>query len=142
MLTLQDLLSAVDLGQFLLEESITLLANRHDGLAGSAKLGDGAEHLLGDLGGILVLGESIRVVQGVVCIVSSISIPYKATNASECFNVLARKTSSPRWPSRLLVRGRGNPCDPPDMYIPISSFCSDMIAAYGTEFGRALRGDC
>lgn len=67
LLTLVNLLAAVDLGNLLLEELVTLLANLDDLSAGDAKLRDLSEDLLGDLASSLVLGQSIRVVEGVIC---------------------------------------------------------------------------
>lgn len=67
LLTLVNLLAAVDLGNLLLEELVTLLADLDDLGAGDAKLRDLSEDLLGDLASGLVLGQSIRVVEGVIC---------------------------------------------------------------------------
>ena len=67
--TLGDLLAAVDLGDLLLEDLVTLLADFDDLRTGDAELGDLGEHLLGDLRSGLVLGESVRVVEGVVYLV-------------------------------------------------------------------------
>lgn len=64
--TLGDLLAPIDLGDLLLDELVTLLADLDDLRAGDNKLGDFGEDLLGDLGRRLVLGQSIRVVEGVV----------------------------------------------------------------------------
>ncbi len=63
---LQILLSSVDLGDFLVQELVALLADSHDLLASNAELGHLSQNLLGDLGGTLVLCECIRVVQGVI----------------------------------------------------------------------------
>lgn len=64
--TLGDLLSTVYLGDLLLEELVALLADVDDLLARDAELGHGSQDLLADLGGGLVLGQSIRVGQGVI----------------------------------------------------------------------------
>ena len=64
--TLVDLLSAVDLGNLFLNEFVALLADGDDLLAGDTELGNLGEDLLGDLGGGLVLGEGVRVVEGVI----------------------------------------------------------------------------
>ena len=64
--TLVDLLSAVDLGNLFLDELVALLADGDDLLAGNAELGNLGEDLLGDLGGGLVLGEGVGVVEGVI----------------------------------------------------------------------------
>ena len=66
-LTLGDLLSAVDLCDLLLEELVTLLADVYDLLASNAELGDGLEDLVGDNTGILVLGQGVWVVEGIIC---------------------------------------------------------------------------
>lgn len=66
LLTLVNLLAAVDLGNLLLEDLVTLLADLDDLGAGDAKLRDLSEDLLGDLTSSLVLGQSIRVVEGVI----------------------------------------------------------------------------
>ena len=66
MRTLVDLLAAVDLGDLLLDELVALLADVDNLLARDAKLGDGGQDLFGDLAGGLVLGQGIRVVEGVV----------------------------------------------------------------------------
>jgi hypothetical protein len=63
---LQILLSSVDLGDLLVQELVTLLADGHDLLASNAELGDLIQNLLGDLGGTLVLCEGVGVVQGVI----------------------------------------------------------------------------
>lgn len=64
--TLRDLLSSVDLCNLLLQELVALLADAHDLVTLDAQRGDGLKDLLGDLGGSLVLGESIWVGEGVV----------------------------------------------------------------------------
>lgn len=63
---LEILLSPVDLGNPLVQELVALLADGHDLLASNTELGHLSQNLLGDLGGTLVLGEGIRVVQGVI----------------------------------------------------------------------------
>lgn len=65
--TLVDLLSTVDLGELLLDELVTLLADGDNLLARLDELGNRSQDLLRDLSGGLVLGESIGVVEGVVC---------------------------------------------------------------------------
>jgi len=64
---LGDLLATVDLGKLLLDELVALLADGDDLLASNAELGDLSKDLLGDLSSSLVLGESIGVVEGVIC---------------------------------------------------------------------------
>lgn len=67
-ITLGDtLLGAPNLVGLLSEELVALLANLDDLLAGNAEVLDGGENLLGDLGGGLVLGEGVRVVEGIIC---------------------------------------------------------------------------
>lgn len=66
-LTFGDLLSAVDLGELLLNQLVALLADVDNLGTGHAEVRHGSQDLLGDLGGGLVLGESIGVVEGVVC---------------------------------------------------------------------------
>lgn len=65
-LTLVDLLATVDLGDFLLEDLVTLLADFDNLGAGNAKLGDLSEDLFGDLASVLVLGQGVRVLEGVI----------------------------------------------------------------------------
>lgn len=66
-LTLRDFLSAEDLGNLLLKQLVTLLTNGDNLLASNTELGNLGKDLLRDLGGSLVLGESVGVVEGVVC---------------------------------------------------------------------------
>ena len=66
-LTFGDLLSAVDLGELLLDQLVALLADVDNLGTGHAEVRHGSQDLFGDLGGGLVLGESIGVVEGVVC---------------------------------------------------------------------------
>ena len=63
---LEILFSSVDLGDLLVQELVALLADGHDLLASNAELGHGIQDLLGDLGGTLILCESIRVIQSVI----------------------------------------------------------------------------
>ena len=63
---LEILLSPVDLGDLLVQELVALLADGHDLLASDAELGNLIQNLLGDLGGTLILCESIRVIQSVI----------------------------------------------------------------------------
>lgn len=65
-LTLLNLLSTPDLGNLLLEELVTLLADVNNLLASDAKVLDSSQDLLGDLGSGLVLGQGVRVVEGVI----------------------------------------------------------------------------
>lgn len=65
--TLDNLLSAVDLGKLLFHQLVTLLADLDNLCAGDAELGDLSQDLLGDLTSGLVLGQSIRVTQRVIC---------------------------------------------------------------------------
>lgn len=74
-LTLDNLLSTVDLGNLLLEQLVALLADIDNLCAGHAELRHSGQDLFGDLGRGLVLGESIRVVEGVVYATSSVSVP-------------------------------------------------------------------
>ena len=64
--TLVHLLPAVDLGDLLLDQLVTLLTDLDDLGARDTELLHGGEHILGDLRGSLVLGESVGVVEGVV----------------------------------------------------------------------------
>lgn len=64
--TFGDLLSAVDLGNLLLNQLVALLADIDDLCTGHAELRHGSQNLFRDLGGSLVLGESIGVVEGVI----------------------------------------------------------------------------
>lgn len=66
-ITLLHLLATPDLGDLLLEELVTLLADVDNLLAGNAEVLDSSQYLLGDLGSSLVLGQSIRVIEGVIC---------------------------------------------------------------------------
>ena len=70
-ITLGDLLSAPDLGDLLLEQLVALAADVGDLLASDAEILDGGENLLGDLGRGLVLGQGVRVVERVICVVRS-----------------------------------------------------------------------
>lgn len=76
--TLGDLLSSVDLGDLFLDQLITLLADFDNLCAGNNQLGHLSKNLLGNLGRRLVLGQSIGVVEGVVCtcmmLVSSLAL--------------------------------------------------------------------
>lgn len=65
-ITLLDLLAAVDLGHFLLDELVALLANLDDLLAGDAEVLDSSQNPLRDLSSGLVLGQGVGVVEGVV----------------------------------------------------------------------------
>lgn len=65
--TLGNLLATVDLGDLFLDELVTGLADLDNLCAGDAELGDLGEDLFRDLTGSLVLGQSIGVVEGVVC---------------------------------------------------------------------------
>ena len=65
--TLGDLLAAVDLGELLLNELVSLLADVDNVGTSNAELGHLGQHLLRDLGGRLVLGDGVGVVEGVVC---------------------------------------------------------------------------
>lgn len=60
--TLGNFLAAVDLGDLLFHQLVTLLADIDDLGTGDAKLGDGGKNLLGDLTSGLVLSQSIGVV--------------------------------------------------------------------------------
>jgi hypothetical protein len=71
--TLGNLLSSVDLCDLLVEQLITLLAHFYDLRASNAELGNGLKDLVGDGTCILVLGESIWVVQGVIYYKESVS---------------------------------------------------------------------
>lgn len=82
--TLGNLLALVDLGNFLIEELVTLLTDLDDLLAlqaqsykeilermalregGAQRTRDGLEHFVRNLGSGLVLGQGVRVVEGVV----------------------------------------------------------------------------
>lgn len=66
--TLCDLLSSVNLGNLLLEELVSLLADVYDLLTSNAELGDGIEDLVGDNTSILILGKGVWVGEGVVWI--------------------------------------------------------------------------
>lgn len=66
-ITLGDLLPTVNLGHLLLNELVTLLTDLSDLLAGDTEVLDCGQNLLGYLGSGLVLGQSVRVVQRVVC---------------------------------------------------------------------------
>lgn len=66
MRTLANLLSSVDLGNLLLQELVTLLADAHDLVTLNAQSSDGLENLLGDLRCRLVLCEGVWVGEGVV----------------------------------------------------------------------------
>jgi len=63
---LGDLLSSVDLGDLLLDELVSLLADVYDLGAGNTESGNILQDLLGDLRGGLVLGKSVGVVEGIV----------------------------------------------------------------------------
>jgi hypothetical protein len=63
---LEILFSSVDFGDLLVQELVALLADGHDLLASDAELGNLIQNLLGDLGGTLILCESIRVIQSVI----------------------------------------------------------------------------
>lgn len=65
-LTFGDLLSAVDLGNLLLKQLITLLADIDNLCTRHAELRHGSQNLFRDLGSSLILGESIGVVEGVI----------------------------------------------------------------------------
>lgn len=64
--TLGDLLATVNLSKFLLDELVSLFAKIDDLGTGDAELGHVGQDLLGDLGGRLVLGEGVGVVEGIV----------------------------------------------------------------------------
>ena len=64
--TLADLLSPVDLGNLLFNESVALLADGDNLLARHTKLRDSSKHLFRDLRSSLVLGEGVGVVESVV----------------------------------------------------------------------------
>lgn len=64
--TLLNLLAAVDLGHFLLNELVALLADLDDLLAGYAEVLDSSQNPLRDFGSGLVLGQGVGVVKGVV----------------------------------------------------------------------------
>lgn len=64
--TLGDVFATEDLGNFLLNELVALLADLDNLGAGNAELGYIGKDLLGNLGGRLVLGDGIRVVESVV----------------------------------------------------------------------------
>lgn len=70
--TLGNLLSSINLGHFLLQNLVTLLAYLDNLCAGNAELGDLGENLFGNLTGGLVLGQGIGVIEGVVWTVSSL----------------------------------------------------------------------
>ncbi|KAL7923847.1 hypothetical protein ACQKWADRAFT_288019 [Trichoderma austrokoningii] len=72
-LTLENLLSTVNLGKLFLEQLVTLLADIDNLCAGHAEFRHSGQNLFGDLGSGLVLGESIRVVEGVVYATLSVS---------------------------------------------------------------------
>lgn len=63
---LEILFSSVDFGDLVVQELVALLADGHDLLASDAELGNLIQNLLGDLGGTLILCESIRVIQSVI----------------------------------------------------------------------------
>jgi hypothetical protein len=73
-LTLDNLLSTVDFGKLLLEQLVTLLADIDNLGAGHDELRHSGEDLFGDLGRGLILGQSIRVVEGVVYAMSLVSV--------------------------------------------------------------------
>jgi hypothetical protein len=75
-LTLDNLLSTVDLGKLLFKQLVTLLADIDNLCAGHAELRHSGQDLFGDLGRGLVLGESIRVVEGVVYATLLVSAPH------------------------------------------------------------------
>lgn len=64
--TLSDLLATVDFGNLLLNKLVALLTDVDDLAARDAELGHLGKHLFRDLGGRLVLGEGVGVVEGVV----------------------------------------------------------------------------
>lgn len=64
--TLDNLLSAPDLGDLLSEQDVALLADVDDLLAGDAEVLDSSEDLLGNLSRGLVLGQGVGVVEGVI----------------------------------------------------------------------------
>lgn len=74
-LTLEDLLSTVDLGKLLFKQLVTLLADIDNLCARHAELRHSSQNLLGDLGRGLILGESIRVVEGVIYAMALASVP-------------------------------------------------------------------
>lgn len=74
-LTLENLLSTVDLGNLLLQQLVALLADIDNLCARHAELRHSGQDLFGDLGSGLILGESIRVVEGVVYAISLVSVP-------------------------------------------------------------------
>ena len=65
--TLDDLLSAVDLCDLLIEELVTLLTDVYDLCASNAELADGLEDLVGDGTRILILSKGVWVVKGIIC---------------------------------------------------------------------------
>lgn len=82
--TLGNLLSSVDLCDLLLEQLITLLADRYDLLASYTELGDSLENPVRNGSGILVLGKSIWVVKRVIyIIISSALAPYSCVLCCE-----------------------------------------------------------
>jgi hypothetical protein len=64
--TLVDTLAAEDLGDLLLDQLISLLTDGHDLLPSDAELGNLGQDLLGDLPCSLILGEGVRVVEGII----------------------------------------------------------------------------
>ena len=64
--TFQDLLSAIDLGNLLVQKLVTLLADVDDLLASNTEGSNSLENLLGDLSGALVLGKGIWVGKSVI----------------------------------------------------------------------------
>ncbi len=64
--TFRDLLPTIDLGDFLVQKLVTLLADVYDLLASNTEGSNGLENLLGDLSGALVLGKGIWVGKSVV----------------------------------------------------------------------------
>lgn len=82
-ITLRDtLLGTPDLVGLFGEELVALLTDLDDLLAGKTEVLDGGEDLLGDLGGRLVLGEGVGVVEGIICPPKS-AIASKALTSSD-----------------------------------------------------------
>lgn len=66
MLTLDHLLSSVNLCDLFLEKLVTLLANGHNFLTSHTQGSNILQNLLGDCSSILVFGEGVGVVERVI----------------------------------------------------------------------------
>lgn len=142
-LTLDNFLSTVDLGKLLFEQLVTLLADIDNLCARHAELRHGGQDLFGDLGSGLILGESIRVVEGVVCAILLVSVPLVGREgawglwscaaammmAFEARELAARLGGVPRWRAGSLIARHSTQIQCAQWaseYIPIS-FVSDMV---------------